>query len=147
MDWLIRHRLELLLFAIVAIVAIMPFTGSITNEEQQRGFADWSSYGQWFGFLAGIFASLAFIVATRTFRLQQQQTREMSESAFATMRELTKQTSALNEAAEVNGLAALIHYCERYANIDASGESREQLYKLAAHAKDRLKEKLDLSGS
>ena len=144
MQWLRRHPIEPLSLAIVAVMAILPFTVSLSSEEQQRGLAGWSSFGQWFGFLAALFACLAYAVATRTLGLQQQQIREANEAAASTMLQLSQQTAALKDAAEINGLAALILYCERYANIDAGGESTQQLRELAAQAKDRIKVKLHL---
>jgi hypothetical protein len=88
---------------------------------------------------------LAFCVATHTLLLQQQQIKEANEATEKTMKQLSAQTSALQTAAEVNGLAAIVQYCDRYAHVDASGESPQQLGKLAAKAKDRLKAMLQLS--
>jgi hypothetical protein len=144
LQWLRRHPLEPILLTLVAVMAVLPFTGSLSAEEQQKGLSGWSSYGQWFGFLGALFACMAFAVATRTLRLQQQQIREASEAAASTMLQLSQQTTALKDAAEINGLAALIQYCERYAHIDAGGESTQQLRELAAQAKDRIKLKLKL---
>lgn len=132
-----------LLLGTFVIAAILPFCFSLTSEPEQQGLVGWSNYGQWFGFVAALFSSVAFMVAFRTLQLQQQQIREADKTATRTIQELTAQTSALKDTAEINGLAAIIHYCERYRHIDPS-DDKKQLDDLATKAKDRLKQKLGL---
>ncbi len=148
MEWVRQNTTLVCLTAVgglFAIAALLPFLFSLSGDETQKGLAGWSSYGQWFGFIGAIASSLAFVVAFQTLQIQQQQIREAEKAAKDTMQQMVDQTAALKDTAEMNGLAAIIHYCERYMHIDADGESQETLKRLAADAKKRLKDKLKLS--
>lgn len=144
MAWIKQHILEMVLGVVLIVAALLPLLLPKTSHEEIAALSAWANYGQSFGWVAAVFSCMAFAVAVRTQRLQQQQIKEANETSVGIMRELSEQTRALQSAAETNALAAIIHQCERDFDGGQTDESKERLRAVSRKARTRLIEKLEI---
>lgn len=151
MSWLERNLLPVAAIGTVAIllaVAVLPFGVLLGGTDTERRLGQWSNYGQTFGIVGAVFGWLAFLCALYTLQMQRRQvqeankqTQEATKQTQAVIDALSRQVSMMQRNAEMNGMAALLHYLIAHQHIDPE-DNKDKMKEKAHKCKRRLEDVL-----
>jgi dipeptide/tripeptide permease len=151
LSWLGRNLLPLAVVVTVAIfliVAVLPFGVPLGGTDTEKRLGQWSNYGQTFGIVGAVLGWLAFLCSLYTVQMQRRQieeankqTQEATKQTQAVIDALSRQVTMMQRNAEMNGIAALLHYLIAHQYIDPE-DKKDKMIEKAHKCKRKLEDVL-----